>query len=108
MRTRAQGAAGPARPLLPGMEPRLREPERHAAELSPLLRAWFAAHGRDLPWRVNYTPYEVWISEIMLQQTQMDRAVGYFRRWMGQLPDVAALAAASEEAVLRLWEGLGY
>ncbi|MBD5538714.1 MAG: A/G-specific adenine glycosylase, partial [Desulfovibrio sp.] len=59
-----------------GGEPRpLRDPERHAAGLSPLLRAWFAANRRDLPWRVNYTPYEVWISEIMLQQTQMDRAV---------------------------------
>ena len=57
---------------------------------------------------MNYTPYEVWISEVMLQQTQMDRAVDYFRRWMAQLPDVAALAAASEETVLRLWEGLGY
>ncbi|MDE7242076.1 MAG: A/G-specific adenine glycosylase [Desulfovibrio sp.] len=85
-----------------------RDPEEHAAELSPLLRAWFAESSRDLPWRVNYTPYEVWISEIMLQQTQMDRAVNYFRRWMERLPDVAALAGASEETVLRLWEGLGY
>ena len=108
MRTRAQEAPGPARPLLPGLERRLRDPERHTAALSPLLCAWFAAHRRDLPWRVNYTPYEVWISEIMLQQTQMDRAVDYFRRWMQQLPDVAALAAAEEETVLRLWEGLGY
>ena len=78
------------------------------AELSPLLRAWFAAHGRALPWRVRYTPYEVWISEVMLQQTQMERAVTYFNRWMARLPDVAALAKAPEEAVLRLWEGLGY
>ncbi|MDE5878778.1 MAG: A/G-specific adenine glycosylase, partial [Desulfovibrio sp.] len=90
------------------MAPSLRDPERHADELSPLLCAWFAGARRALPWRVNYTPYEVWISEIMLQQTQMERAVGYFRRWMERLPDVAALAAAPEEDVLRLWEGLGY
>ncbi|WP_241159379.1 MULTISPECIES: A/G-specific adenine glycosylase [unclassified Desulfovibrio] len=112
MKRRAAGVARAARPLLPGplpgMGPELRDPERHAAELSPLLCAWFAAARRDLPWRVNYTPYEVWISEIMLQQTQMDRAVDYYRRWMEQLPDVAALAAAPEETVLRLWEGLGH
>ena len=111
MKGRRAGAAKTARPLLPGLAPGLRpprDPEEHAAELSPLLRAWFAESSRDLPWRVNYTPYEVWISEVMLQQTQMDRAVDYFRRWMAQLPDVAALAAASEETVLRLWEGLGY
>lgn len=108
MKRAGAGGAKAARPLLPGMEPGLSDPERHAAELPPLLRAWFAAARRDLPWRVNYTPYEVWISEIMLQQTQMDRAVAYFRRWMARLPDVAALAAAPEETVLRLWEGLGY
>lgn len=108
MRRRGARAANTARPLLPGLAREPRDPEEHAAGLSPLLCAWFAATRRDLPWRVNYTPYEVWISEIMLQQTQMDRAVGYFRRWMAQLPDVAALAAASEETVLRLWEGLGY
>ena len=106
-KTRARGAAGGRLPL-PGMEAPPRDPVRHADELSPLLLAWFAANRRDLPWRVNYTPYEVWISEVMLQQTQMDRAVDYFRRWMARLPDVAALAAASEESVLRLWEGLGY
>lgn len=70
--------------------------------------AWFAANQRPLPWRVNYTPYEVWISEVMLQQTQMERGVSYFKRWMARFPDVASLAAASEEEVLRLWEGLGY
>lgn len=68
----------------------------------------FAANQRPLPWRVNYTPYEVWISEVMLQQTQMERGVSYFKRWMARFPDVASLAAASEEEVLRLWEGLGY
>ena len=101
-------AAGPGSLPLPCMARAPRDPERNAAALSPLLCAWFAANRRDLPWRVNYTPYEVWISEVMLQQTQMDRAVDYFRRWMARLPDVAALAAAKEETVLRLWEGLGY
>lgn len=108
MRQAPATAATRAQPLLPGIAAPLRDPERHAEELSPLLCAWFAANRRDLPWRVRYTPYEVWISEIMLQQTQMERAVDYFRRWMRRLPDVAALAAAPEDEVLRLWEGLGY
>lgn len=107
-RAPATAAVTKAQPLLPGIAAPLRDPERHAEELSPLLRAWFAANRRDLPWRVRYSPYEVWISEIMLQQTQMERAVDYFKRWMRRLPDVAALAAAPEDEVLRLWEGLGY
>ncbi len=105
---RATTAATRGQRSLPGIAAAPRDPERHAEELSPLLCAWFAANRRDLPWRVRYSPYEVWISEIMLQQTQMERAVDYFRRWMLRLPDVAALAAASEDEVLRLWEGLGY
>jgi len=69
---------------------------------------WFAEHGRDLPWRRTYSPYHIWISEIMLQQTQMDRAVSYFERWMKHLPHIAAVADAPEEKILKLWEGLGY
>ncbi len=72
-----------------------------------LLR-WFETHQRDLPWRQNYTPYEVWISETMLQQTQMDRVVPYYLRWMDQYPHLEALAQSQEADVLRLWEGLGY
>lgn len=83
-------------------------PEAHTPQLQHALLEWFAAHKRDLPWRIKYTPYEVWISEIMLQQTQMERGVTYFMRWMQRFPDMASLAAASEEEVLRLWEGLGY
>ena len=79
-----------------------------AAAFADALLGWFAAAQRPLPWRVSYTPYEVWISEIMLQQTQMDRGVSYFRRWMEALPDIASVAAADEEDILRLWEGLGY
>lgn len=63
---------------------------------------------RPLPWRKNYRPYEVWISEVMLQQTQMERGVRYFQRWMERFPDVAAVAAAPEEDILHAWEGLGY
>jgi len=76
--------------------------------LSHALLEWFEEHGRPLPWRKSYHPYEVWISEVMLQQTQMERGVGYFLRWMKRFPDVAAVAAASEEDILHTWEGLGY
>lgn len=91
-------------PLLPHHLP----PQDHIAELQTALLQWFAQNQRSLPWRVNYTPYEVWISEVMLQQTQMERGVSYFKDWMRRFPDIASLAAASEEEVLRQWEGLGY
>ncbi|MEW4563895.1 A/G-specific adenine glycosylase [Bremerella sp. JC770] len=70
--------------------------------------AWFAAHKRDLPWRKSQDPYRVWISEIMLQQTQVATVKEYFRRFTAELPHVGDLAAAEEQQVLRLWEGLGY
>ncbi|QGY40942.1 A/G-specific adenine glycosylase [Pseudodesulfovibrio cashew] len=69
---------------------------------------WYDANRRDLPWRDDPGPYPVWISEIMAQQTQMDRVVEYHRRWMRHYPDPEALAKAPEEAVLKSWEGLGY
>jgi A/G-specific adenine glycosylase len=69
---------------------------------------WFERNRRKLPWRETYDPYDVWISEIMLQQTQMGRGVACFRRWKERFPDVGTLAAASIEEVLSLWEGLGY
>ncbi len=73
------------------------------------LLAWFDAHGRhDLPWQHPRTPYRVWISEIMLQQTQVNTVVPYFERFMQRFPDVHALAAAAQDAVLALWSGLGY
>ena len=72
-----------------------------------LLR-WFHKNARDLPWRKSYSPYHVWISEIMLQQTQMDRVIDYFIRWMKQLPDIGSIAISNEEKILKLWEGLGY
>ena len=69
---------------------------------------WYGRNGRDLPWRRDPAPYPVWISEIMAQQTQMDRVVEYHARWMDRFPTLADLAAAGEEEVLKLWEGLGY
>jgi len=76
--------------------------------LQKSLLHWFAENARDLPWRRTYSPYHVWISEMMLQQTQMDRVVNYFTRWIERLPDIASVAASSEEEILKLWEGLGY
>lgn len=79
-----------------------------AAALSRALLTWFAASRRDLPWRGDYDPYQVFVSEIMLQQTQMDRVVPFFNRFLARFPDVHSLAQAPEEAVLKAWEGLGY
>ncbi|MEW9797890.1 A/G-specific adenine glycosylase [Alteromonas sp. CYL-A6] len=70
---------------------------------------WFDRHGRKhLPWQQNVTPYKVWISEIMLQQTQVTTVIPYFERFMTSFPDVNALAAASQDDVLHHWTGLGY
>lgn len=79
-----------------------------SALFSARLLDWFERSKRPLPWREGYDPYHVWLSEVMLQQTQMDRAVDYFNRFLARFPDVNALARAGEEEVLRLWEGLGY
>ncbi len=76
---------------------------------APALLAWFDRHGRhDLPWQHPRTPYRVWLSEIMLQQTQVAVVVPYFARFVDALPDVPALARASQDDVLALWSGLGY
>jgi A/G-specific adenine glycosylase len=73
-----------------------------------LLR-WYDRHGRhDLPWQHPRTPYRVWVSEVMLQQTQVATVIPYFERFMLALPDIAALAAAPEDRVMALWSGLGY
>src|SRR4051795_36544 len=71
------------------------------------LLTWYATHKRDLPWRRSRDPYRVWISEIMLQQTQVATVGEYFERFIHTFPDVQRLAAAQETDVLRLWEGLG-
>ncbi|WP_136249006.1 A/G-specific adenine glycosylase [Halomonas borealis] len=73
------------------------------------LLEWFDAHGRhDLPWQHDRTPYRVWVSEIMLQQTQVATVIPYFERFMARFPDVRSLAAAEQDEVLHLWTGLGY
>ncbi|MGE0876024.1 MAG: A/G-specific adenine glycosylase [Burkholderiales bacterium] len=73
------------------------------------LVAWQAKHGRHgLPWQGTRDPYRIWLSEIMLQQTQVSTVIPYFERFLARFPDVTALAAADEDAVLRLWSGLGY
>lgn len=72
------------------------------------LLAWFDRHRRDLPWRRDRDAYRIWVSELMLQQTQVATVIPYFERFLVAFPTVAALAAAAEQEVLRLWEGLGY
>ena len=78
-------------------------------DFAPRLLAWFDRHGRhDLPWQHPRTPYRVWLSEIMLQQTQVAVVTGYFQRFVEALPDLPALAHAPQDQVLALWSGLGY
>ena len=72
------------------------------------LLKWFDANQRDLPWRKNRTPYRIWVSEIMLQQTQVATVIDYYLRFMKRFPNVKKLAAADQADVLKLWEGLGY
>lgn len=72
-----------------------------------LLR-WYEQHGRSLPWRADSNPYAIWLSEIILQQTRIEQGLPYWERFMQRFPSVEALAAATEDDVLRLWQGLGY
>lgn len=79
------------------------------AEFSWRVLEWFDAHGRkQLPWKEDPTPYRVWVSEIMLQQTQVATVIPYYQRFMARFPDIETLAAAESDEVLRLWAGLGY
>jgi A/G-specific adenine glycosylase len=78
-------------------------------QFSERLIAWFEVHGRhNLPWQQNPTAYRVWVSEVMLQQTQVATVIPYYERFMARFPDIAALAAAPLDEVLHLWTGLGY
>ncbi len=72
------------------------------------LLSWYQYHARILPWRSEPTPYHIWISEIMLQQTRVETVKAYYERWMDELPDIQSLAQVSEEKMMKLWEGLGY
>src|SRR5258708_25919408 len=72
------------------------------------LLEWYSGEHRDLPWRGATDPYAIWVSEIMLQQTQVVTVIPYFKRWMRRFPSIRSLAQASEREVLKFWEGLGY
>ncbi|MBM3282473.1 MAG: A/G-specific adenine glycosylase [Candidatus Diapherotrites archaeon] len=72
------------------------------------LLGWFAANQRPLPWRKNYHPYAVWLSEVMAQQTRIDQMLPYYEKFLKQFPTLNVLADANEESVLKSWEGLGY
>ncbi|MCF2971127.1 A/G-specific adenine glycosylase [Synechococcus sp. Nb3U1] len=81
---------------------------KHLLRLQRSLQDWFCTQGRDLPWRHTQDPYAIWVSEVMLQQTQVATVIPYFQRWMQALPRISDLAAAPQHQVLKLWEGMGY
>ena len=80
----------------------------HLSTLSLRIRTWYDGHRRDLPWRGTTDAYRIWLSEIILQQTRVAQGLDYYRRFVETYPTVADLAAASEDEVLKLWQGLGY
>jgi A/G-specific adenine glycosylase len=83
-------------------------PARYVQAVEDLLLAWFAEHGRDLPWRKTRDPYAILVSEVMSQQTQVERVVPRWRRWLERWPTVEGLAEAPAADVIREWQGLGY
>jgi len=78
------------------------------AEFSTLIRHWYRLNGRDLPWRKSKNPYHIWLSEIMLQQTRVDQGLNYYLKFVKAYPTVFDLAAAPDDEVMNLWQGLGY
>jgi A/G-specific adenine glycosylase len=109
------GDSAPRDAPLEKVTPEDREPETRAGAAEAKVRAvraalldWYGKQRRPLPWRATRDPYHIWVSEIMLQQTQVVTVIGFYERWLRRFPDVAALAAADTEDVLRAWEGLGY
>lgn len=84
------------------------ENERLIRDCIPRIVSWYASARRDLPWRREPTPYAVWVSEIMLQQTRIGAVLGYYERFLHVFPTVEALAEADDDVLLKLWEGLGY
>src|SRR6201993_4740757 len=87
---------------------RVMMPARYVHAVEDLLLAWFAKHGRDLPWRRTRDPYAILVSEVMLQQTQVERVVPRYLEWLQRWPTVEALARAAPADVIRAWQGLGY
>ena len=78
------------------------------ADFCATLLRWYAANGRDLPWRHTRDPYAIWLSEVILQQTRISQGTAYWQRFMQAWPTVETLAAATEDEVLKMWQGLGY
>jgi len=77
-------------------------------QIGKLVTDWYAAHGRHMPWREGQDPYRIWVSEVIMQQTRIEQGEGYFYRFVDRFPDLASLAAAEQDEVLKYWEGLGY
>jgi A/G-specific adenine glycosylase len=84
------------------------DPSKHYEYLRRSLLDWYSHWGRSLPWRDTQDPYAIWISEIMLQQTQVKTVLPYYERWLQQFPTVQILATADQQEVLKAWQGLGY
>ena len=86
----------------------MRQVALEITEFCALLVSWYKQEGRRLPWRETADPYQILVSELMLQQTQVTTVLGYYHRWLAKFPTLATLAAADEQEVLRAWQGLGY
>jgi len=91
-----------------GVDPLQDNQKKTYAKIREHLLRWFRKNRRDLPWRETYAPYQVWISEVMLQQTRVFTVLPYYQRWMERFPDARSVAEAPEEDLLKFWEGLGY
>ena len=78
------------------------------ADFHLLITDWYRQNSRDLPWRQTNDPYRIWLSEIILQQTRVDQGMSYYHKFIEAFPSIQELAAADEEQILRLWQGLGY
>src|SRR4051794_39504068 len=85
-----------------------KESDFPAAPIAQKLAAWFTVNQRPMPWRETRDPYRIWLSEIMLQQTQVATVIPYYKRFVARFPTVHDLAAAPLDDVLKLWAGLGY
>ena len=85
-----------------------RLPSSVVLNLRSTLLNWYSKQGRDLLWRRSRDPYAIWVSEIMLQQTQVKTVIPYYDRWLAQFPTIQTLASADQQQVLKIWQGLGY
>ncbi|PSB29555.1 A/G-specific adenine glycosylase [Stenomitos frigidus] len=101
-------ASQPQRNSLDRADDRDRLPGSVVVNLRETLLLWYGHFGRDLPWRQSRDPYAIWVSEIMLQQTQVKTVIPYYERWLTLFPTLSALAIAEQQQVLKAWEGLGY